>query len=107
MGARARLAATLKRGYAGLRARPRLFAGLQIAAVAILVTFLAYEFGDAVRDAWPRLRHADLKLVLLATNRDSYGHLCALITRGRMPAEKGSYRLARTDLAGGLPCAFC
>ena len=66
MGARARLAATLKRGYAGLRARPRLFAGLQIAAVAILVTFLAYEFGDAVRDAWPRLRHADLKLVLLA-----------------------------------------
>jgi error-prone DNA polymerase len=44
-----------------------------------------------------------LKLVLLATDRESYGHLCALITRGRMPAEKGTYRLARPDLAEGLP----
>ncbi len=43
------------------------------------------------------------KLVLLATDRMSYGHLCALITRGRMPVEKGSYRLTRPDLAGGLP----
>src|SRR5688572_3944926 len=43
------------------------------------------------------------KLVLLATDRASYGHLCALITRGRMPVEKGSYRLKHTDLAGGLP----
>jgi error-prone DNA polymerase len=44
-----------------------------------------------------------LKLVLLATDRSSYGHLCALITRGRMPVEKGSYRLTRADLSGGLP----
>jgi error-prone DNA polymerase len=44
-----------------------------------------------------------LKLVLLATDRESYGRLCALITRGRMPVEKGSYRLARADLAEGLP----
>jgi error-prone DNA polymerase len=44
-----------------------------------------------------------LKLVLLATDRTSYGHLCALITRGRMPVEKGSYRLTCADLAGGLP----
>ena len=43
------------------------------------------------------------RLVLLATDRASYGHLCALITRGRMPVEKGSYRLTHTDLAGGLP----
>src|SRR5687767_13033535 len=43
------------------------------------------------------------KLVLLATDRTSYGHLCALITRGRMPVEKGSYRLTRADLAGNLP----
>jgi glycosyltransferase 2 family protein len=49
-----------------MRAHPRLLAGLQIGAVLILVGFLAYEFSDAVRDAWPRLRHADLKLVLLA-----------------------------------------
>jgi error-prone DNA polymerase len=44
-----------------------------------------------------------LKLVLLATDRESYGHLCALITRGRMPARKGRYRLTRAALAGGLP----
>ena len=44
-----------------------------------------------------------LKLVLLATGRESYGHLCALITRGRMQAAKGSYRLKRDDLGGGLP----
>src|SRR5690349_2858509 len=41
----------------------------------------------------------ELRLVLLATNRASYGHLCALITRGRMRAKKGSYRLARADLS--------
>ena len=44
-----------------------------------------------------------LKLVLLATDRKSYGHLCALITRGRMQAKKGSYRLTRADLNDGLP----
>jgi error-prone DNA polymerase len=44
-----------------------------------------------------------LELVLLATDRKSYGHLCALITRGRRQAEKGSYRLARDDFGDGLP----
>ena len=44
-----------------------------------------------------------LKLVLLATDRKSYGCLCALITRGRRQAKKGSYRLARADLHDGLP----
>jgi hypothetical protein len=66
VGARARLAGTFRRGYTALRARPRLLAGLQIGAVTILLGFLAYEFSDAVRDAWPRLRHADLRFVLLA-----------------------------------------
>jgi uncharacterized membrane protein YbhN (UPF0104 family) len=66
VGTRARLKTRLKSALAALRARPRLVAGLQIAAAVILVTFLAYEFSDAVRDAWPRLRHADLKLVGLA-----------------------------------------
>src|SRR5574341_631630 len=33
------------------------------------------------------------RLVLLATDRESYGDLAALITRGRRAAEKGSYRL--------------
>ncbi len=43
-----------------------------------------------------------LKLVLLATDRESYGHLSALITRGRMNASKGSYRLTRADLEQNL-----
>jgi error-prone DNA polymerase len=44
-----------------------------------------------------------LKLVLLATDRESYGNVCALITRGRMRSAKGCYRLARDDLEDGLP----
>jgi error-prone DNA polymerase len=32
-----------------------------------------------------------LTLVLLATDRASYGRLCALITRGRMRTAKGAY----------------
>src|SRR5204863_7281623 len=43
------------------------------------------------------------KLVLLATDRASYGHLCALITRGRMRSPKGSYSLSTSDLDDGLP----
>jgi error-prone DNA polymerase len=42
------------------------------------------------------------KLVLLAQNRAGYGNLAELVTRGRCNAEKGSYRLARADLDGGL-----
>src|ERR1700682_3188954 len=42
-----------------------------------------------------------LRLVLLATDRESYGRLSALITRGRRGAVKGSYRLTRADLADG------
>ena len=44
-----------------------------------------------------------LKLVALATDRFGYGNLCALATRGRMRAEKGSYQLERGDLDAGLP----
>jgi error-prone DNA polymerase len=39
------------------------------------------------------------KLVLLATDRASYGDLSQLITRGRRQAAKGTYRLARNDVA--------
>ncbi len=42
------------------------------------------------------------KLVLLATNRTGYGNLSELITKGRRSAKKGSYRLTRDDLDGGL-----
>jgi len=43
-----------------------------------------------------------LRVVLLAANRQGYGQLCRLITRGRRAAEKGAYRLARDDLGAGL-----
>src|SRR5258708_19097987 len=43
-----------------------------------------------------------LRFVLLATDREGYGHLSALITRGRRNAAKGSYRLTRSDLADGV-----
>jgi error-prone DNA polymerase len=42
------------------------------------------------------------KLVLLATSRAGYGNLSELITRGRRSARKGSYRLTRADLDGGV-----
>ena len=38
------------------------------------------------------------KLVLLATDRASYGRLSALVTLGRMRTPKGGYRLTRPDL---------
>ncbi len=46
-----------------------------------------------------------MKLVLLATDRASYGNLTQLITRGRRQAKKGAYVLSRDDVAafaGGL-----
>ena len=43
-----------------------------------------------------------LGFVLLATDRESYGRLAALITRGRRNAPKGRYRLTRDDLESGL-----
>ncbi|HEY6242058.1 MAG TPA: error-prone DNA polymerase [Burkholderiales bacterium] len=43
------------------------------------------------------------RLVLLATNRESYGNLSDLITRGRRRTKKGSYSLCWDDLDGGLP----
>jgi error-prone DNA polymerase len=48
---------------------------------------------------------AGLRLVLLARDRESYGDLCQLVTRGRRSAGKGSYRLTRDDVAGlGARC---
>src|ERR1700733_5197318 len=39
-----------------------------------------------------------LKFVALAMNRQGYGRLCSLITRGRRAAPKGEYSLTRTDV---------
>lgn len=44
-----------------------------------------------------------LKLVVLATNRKGYGHLCELITQGRRSAKKGEYHVERAFFANGLP----
>jgi error-prone DNA polymerase len=38
-----------------------------------------------------------LRLVVLAADREGYAALCALITRGRRAAEKGSYHVVRSD----------
>jgi error-prone DNA polymerase len=43
------------------------------------------------------------KLVLYATNRDTYGDLTQLITRGRRHAVKGTYALMREDVAELAP----
>jgi len=44
-----------------------------------------------------------LKLALYATDRESYGDLTQLITRGRRSAPKGRYALTRDDVAGLAP----
>jgi len=45
----------------------------------------------------------DLKLVLLATDRNSYGHLSYLITIAHRQADKGRYRLSQVDLDAYFP----
>jgi len=44
-----------------------------------------------------------LKLVFLASCRNSYGRLSHLITRARRQAQKGAYRLSRKDIEKHLP----
>ncbi len=46
------------------------------------------------------------KLVVLCATKAGYTALCALITRGRRAAVKGSYQLTCADLANGLPGTF-
>ncbi|UCD68028.1 MAG: error-prone DNA polymerase [Betaproteobacteria bacterium] len=43
-----------------------------------------------------------LHFALLAQNRNGYGNLCELITRGRRAAKKGEYYLTRNDIAQGI-----
>src|SRR6202011_4592667 len=44
----------------------------------------------------------DLKLVVLAADRASYGAMSRLITQARRAEPKGRYSLRRTDLEGAL-----
>jgi error-prone DNA polymerase len=45
----------------------------------------------------------ELKLVVLATDRASYGAMSRLISKARRASAKGSYALARADLQDALP----
>jgi DNA-directed DNA polymerase III PolC len=44
----------------------------------------------------------DLHVVLLAASHAAYAEICALITRARLAADKGAYRLMRADFQSGL-----
>jgi DNA-directed DNA polymerase III PolC len=44
----------------------------------------------------------DLHVVLLAPTQTAYVEICALITRARMAAAKGEYRVTRADFQSGL-----
>jgi len=71
-------------------------AGVVRAHVAAKACGLDLIIGTEIRID-PRLR-----LILLATNRESYGHIAMLISRGRRRATKGSYQLNRSDLLCNL-----
>ena len=55
----------------------------------------------SLRDLYPPPLH-QVRLLLLAQNRNGYGNLSELITKARMRAVKGRYRLVPEDLACGL-----
>jgi DNA-directed DNA polymerase III PolC len=44
----------------------------------------------------------DFHVVLLAPSHTAYAEICGLITRARLAAEKGAYRLTRADFQSGL-----
>jgi error-prone DNA polymerase len=94
------VAAAAALGYAALALTDEgSVAGVVRAHVAARGTGVKLIVGSEIRLAdGPRL-------VLLATDRDGYGDLCELLTRGRRSAAKGSYRIERADLAAlhGLP----
>ncbi len=43
-----------------------------------------------------------MRLVVLAANRNGYGRLCRLITRGRRAAKKGAYLLGQDNFSQGI-----
>jgi len=73
------------------------FAGVVRAHGAAKECGLPLVIGSEIRLA------GGLKLVLLATNREGYGNLSELITRGRRRGVKGRYVLEAQDLDQGLP----
>jgi error-prone DNA polymerase len=72
-------------------------AGVVRAHVAAKETGLPLVIGSEIRlNDGPRL-------VLLAADREGYGNLSELISRGRRRSKKGRYSLSRSDLDGALP----
>ncbi len=69
----------------------------QQALISKLPLIIGAEF--SLRDAFG---DDQSRLVLLATSREGYGNLSELISRARMRAAKGTYRLLREDLADGV-----
>src|SRR5205814_983773 len=81
-------------GYAALALTDECsFSGIVRAHVAAKAAGLPLVVGSEVKLG------DGIELVLLATDRASYGDLSQLITRGRRSAEKGSYALTRDDVA--------
>ncbi|MSQ51385.1 MAG: error-prone DNA polymerase [Betaproteobacteria bacterium] len=81
-------------GYSGLAITDECsFSGVVRAHVAAKAVGLPLVIGTEIRLT------DGTKLVLLATDRDSYGNLSELITKGRRRATKGRYTLSREDLA--------
>jgi error-prone DNA polymerase len=74
------------------------FAGAARAHVAAKDIGLRLIIGSEIR-----LKDGPM-LVFLATNREGYGQLSQLITRGRMGSKKGSYTLERKDVDGMPGC---
>jgi error-prone DNA polymerase len=80
-------------GYAALALTDECsFAGVVRAHVAAKRCGLKLIMGSEV------MLEDGVKLVLIATNRRSYGAISSVITTGRRRAEKGSYALVRSDL---------
>ena len=85
-------------GYAALALTDECsLAGVVRAHVAAKARGLKLIIGSEIR-----LREG-LRLVLLAMDRQGYGRLSALITRGRRSAPKGSYDLSLAELVEGMP----
>jgi error-prone DNA polymerase len=86
-------------GLHGLFGHPDLPVGPPLRAAAGPRDGRTLSTRAAPRDA----RLPPARLVLIARDRDGYGNLSALITRARMRAGKGEYRLLHEDLDAGVP----
>jgi error-prone DNA polymerase len=101
--------AALRNRYKGLAITDECSLAGVVRAHASLKDLRKAQPGDEALDAFKLIIGSEFRLddglrfVALAVNREGYGHLSHLITRGRRNAPKGEYRLCRVDLEPGLP----